>query len=188
MGVGAWLKEKTHQAGEGIRKIPGTITDGVTVNGHKVLKRDEKPTLPPAIDKEREETAKKLASDPNVKNEEAYYNKTYGPGTGPAAQGLIKMYLDRAGKKDAPPVTEKEVKDHLDTFAVKGKDGVNVPLTDKEKTGAREMTWGAFSTMKGLVREQGLDSKYIEVVVNGPVPVKDKPNEFSKISVLGTRK
>ena len=50
------------------------------------------------------------------------------------------------------------------------------------------MTWGAFSTMKGLVREQGLDSKYNEVVVNGPVPVKDKPNEFSKISVLGTRK
>lgn len=169
-------------------KVTDAVVEAPKLNGEPIFKRDHKAGLPPVIDKDREEVVKKLVNDPNVKNEEAYYNKTYGPNTASAGQGLIKMYLDRAGQKGAKPVTEQEVKEYLDTTAVKNKEGVNMPLTDKEKAGAREMTWGAFSQMKGLIREQGLDAKYKEVVVNGPVPVEGKKDEFTKISVLGPKK
>ena len=171
-----------------LKDLKDAAIDAPKVNGKPIFRREEKTNLPPVVDKERDEVVKKLVNDPNVKNEEAYYNKTYGPNTAAAGQGLIKMYIDRAGQKGAKPVSEQEVKEYLDTTAVKNKDGVNLPLTDQEKKGAREMTWGAFSQMKGLIKDQGLDSKYKEVVVNGPVPVEGKKDEFTKISVLGPKK
>ncbi len=153
-------------------------------------KKDDKATVPPAAakpDLERNKDIVELLRSSELASEAAYYGKTYGPGAVAAGKELVSMYLKRYGEKSPNPIKPEEITKFLDSYETRTENG-RAALTPKEKEGARELCWGAFSTMKGLILDKGLDSKYELQTVDGPVASKADPTKFSPIAVLGPKK
>lgn len=132
------------------------------------------------IDKERQEAVTGLAKDISLQSELRAQRRIHGDAPVEAAEKLAKLYLERAGQKPFNPVKEDEVKKFLDTYETL-KDGKRAPLDAKQKEATREITWGAFSTMKGLILDNSLDAKFNLVENEGPV-------KGSKITILGPKK